>query len=298
TRNGGKHWSNVTPRDMSNLIRVSLIEASPHRPGAAYVAAQNYQQDDRKPYCWRTEDYGKSWKKIVTGIRADDYVHAVREDPKRPGLLYAGAEHGIYVSFDNGDNWQSLSLNLPDTQVSDIVVEAHDLVIATHGRSFYVLDDIDVLRQLTPEVANASVHLYQAREAIRSVNQASIYYYLKSPAEKVTIDILDAKGQTIRTFTGARADEQKQDARRPDAAAEESDFGPAPQRVRLTNAGLTKFTWDLRYPGATTFPGMILWSANAASGPTAVPGNYQVRLTVGDHVETQPLLVKIDPRWR
>src|SRR5205085_10587581 len=189
-----------------------------------------------------------------------------REDTKRPGLLYAGTEHGIYVSFDNGDNWQSLSLNLPDTQVSDIVVEAHDLVIATHGRSLYVLDDIDVLRQLTPEVANVSVHLYQPREAIRSVNQAAIYYYLKSPAEKVTIDILDAKGQTIRTFTGARADEQKQDARRP--AAEESDFGPAPPRMRLTNAGLTKFTWDLRYPGATTFPGMILWSANAASGPT------------------------------
>ena len=153
-----------------------------------------------------------------------------------------------------------------------------------------------MLRQLTPEVANASVHLYQPREAIRSVNQAAIYYYLKSPAEKVTIDILDAKGQTIRTFTGARADEQKQDARRPDAAGEESDFGPAPPRMRLTNAGLTKFTWDLRYPGATTFPGMILWSANAASGPIAVPGNYQVRLMVGDHVETQPLLVKIDPR--
>src|SRR5438067_769177 len=296
TRAEGKHWTKVMPRGMPDLARVSLIDASPHRAGTAYVAVKNYLQEDRAPYIFRTDEFGKTWMKIVSGIKAGDYVHAVREDTQRPGLLYAGTEHGIYVSFDHGDNWQSLSLNLPDMQVSDIVVETHDLVIATHGRSFYVLDDIDVLRQLTPEVANASVHLYQPREAIRSVNQAAVYYYLKSPAEKVTIDILDAKGQTIRTFTGARADEQKQDAHRPDAAAEESDFGPAPPRMRLTNAGLTKITWDLRYPGATTFPGMILWSANAASGPIAVPGNYQVRLTVGDHVETQPLLVKIDPR--
>ncbi|HXT63599.1 MAG TPA: hypothetical protein VN696_11245 [Pyrinomonadaceae bacterium] len=220
----------------------------------------------------------------------------MREDTKRAGLLYAGTEHGIYVSFDNGDHWQTLSLNLPDTQVSDIVVEGHDLVIATHGRSMYVLDDVDVLRQLTPDIAQSSVHLYQTREAIRSVNQAAIYYFLKQPAEKVTIDILDAKGQKIRTFTGIRADEQKQDARRPDAADDESDFGPPQPRLRLTNAGLTKFTWDLRYPGATVFPGMILWSGNAAQGPVAVPGNYQVRLTVGDHVETQPLILKMDPR--
>src|SRR5204862_3654296 len=141
------------------------------------------------------------------------------------------------------------------------------------------------------------LHLYQPREVIRSVNQAAIYYYLKEPAEKVTIEILDAKGQTIRTFDGTRADEQKADARRPDAPApEESDFGPGPPRTRLTNAGLTRFAWDMRYPGATVFPGMVLWSANAAQGPVAVPGNYQVRLTVGDHVETQPLIIKMDPR--
>src|SRR5207247_9808573 len=150
-----------------------------------------------------------------------------------------------------------------------------------------------------PETANSAIHLYQPREAIRSVNQAAIYYYLKEPAEKVTIEILDAKRQMIRTFTGTRADEQKADARRPDApAAEESDFGPGAPRLRLTNAGLTKFTWDLRYPGATVFPGMILWSANAAAGPVAAPGNYQVRLTIGDHVETQPLVLKIDARLR
>src|SRR5205814_4935492 len=133
----------------------------------------------------RADDFGKTCMNIVSGIKAGDYVHAVREDPKRPGLLYAGTEHGIYVSFDHGDHWQSLSLNLADTQVSDIVVETHDLVIATHGRSFYVLDDIDVLRQITPDIARSAVHLYQPREVIRSVNQAAFYYYLKEPAEKV-----------------------------------------------------------------------------------------------------------------
>ncbi len=297
TRDEGKRWTKVTPPGMPDLGRVSLIDSSPHKAGAAYVAVKNYLQEDRAPYIFRTEDYGKTWMKIVNGIKSGDYVHAVREDTKRQGLLYAGTEHGIYVSFDNGDHWQSLSLNLPDTQVSDIMVEAHDLVIATHGRSFYVLDGIDVLRQLTPDVANAPVHLYQPREAIRSVDQAGIYYYLKQPAEKVTIDILDPKGQKIRTFTGVRVDEQKQDVRQPGATAgEESGFGPPQPRLRLTNAGLTKFSWNLRYPGATVFPGMILWSANAAQGPVAVPGNYQIRLTVGDHVETQMLAVKIDPR--
>jgi photosystem II stability/assembly factor-like uncharacterized protein len=296
TRDEGKHWTKVTPPGMPDLGRVSLIDASPHKAGTAFVAVKNYLQEDRAPYIFRTEDFGKTWTKIVKGIKPGDYVHAVREDPKRPGLLYAGTEHGIYVSFDNGDNWQTLSLNLPDTQVSDIVVEAHDLVIATHGRSMYVLDDIDVLRQLTAEVAKAPIHLYQPREAIRSVNQAAMYYYLKQPAEKVTIDILDTKGQTIRTFTSVRADEQKQETRRPEAGSEDSDFGPPQPRLRLTNAGLTKFTWDLRYPGATVFPGMILWSGNAASGPVAVPGNYQVRLTIGDHIERQALVLKVDPR--
>ncbi|HYX31052.1 MAG TPA: hypothetical protein VE863_21125, partial [Pyrinomonadaceae bacterium] len=159
TRDEGKNWKKITPPGAPDLARVSLIDASPHRAGAAYVAVKNYLQEDRQPYIFRTDDYGKTWTKIVNGIKPGDYVHAVREDTKRAGMLYAGTEHGIYVSFDNGDQWQSLSLNLPDTQVSDIVVQDHDIVIATHGRSFYVLDDIDVLRQLTPEVASATAHL-------------------------------------------------------------------------------------------------------------------------------------------
>jgi photosystem II stability/assembly factor-like uncharacterized protein len=299
TRDEGMHWTKITPPGLPDLARVSLIEASPHMPGTAYVAVKNYLQEDRAPYIFRTDDYGKTWTTIVNGIKAGDYVHAVREDTKRQGLLYAGTEHGIYISFNNGENWQSLSLNLPDTQVSDIAVEDHDLVIATHGRSFYVLEDIDVLRQMTPEIARAAVHLYQPREATRSVNQAAIYYFLKEPAEKVTIEILDAKGLLVRTFTGTREEEKKAEARRPETQTSEeseSGFGQGPPRMRLTNAGLTRFAWDLRYPGATVFPGMILWGANAGQGPMAVPGMYQVRLTVGDHVETRTFAVKIDPR--
>ncbi|MEK6286710.1 MAG: glycosyl hydrolase [Acidobacteriota bacterium] len=293
TRDGGKKWDKITPPDLPEFSRISLIEASPHKPGTAYLAAKRYQLDDRAPYIFKTDDYGKTWKKIVNGIRPDDYVHAVREDPKRPGLLYAGAEHGIYVSFDDGANWQSLSLNLPDTQVPDLVVEENDLVIATHGRSFYVLDDIGVLRQLTPELASAAVHLFQPRIQIRSVNQAAIDYYLNQPADKVTLEILDGKGAVIRSYTGS-ADEDK---RRPAAGAEEAEFGgpPAP-RAPGRKAGTNRFTWDMRYPGATVFEGMILWSARAEAGPLAPPGAYQVRLTANGQTQTQTFAIKRDPR--
>ena len=223
TRDGGKKWEKITPPDLPEFSRISLIEASPHKPGSAYLAAKRYQLDDRAPYIFKTHDYGKTWKKIVAGIRSDDYVHAVREDPKRAGLLYAGTEHGIYVSFDDGANWQSLLLNLPDTQVPDLVVEENDLVIGTHGRSFYILDDIGVLRQLTPEYAGSNVHLFQPRTAIRSVSQSSIDYLLKKAADRLTIEILDSKGQVIRTFTGS-ADDDKRTTRRKDPMRSRSDL--------------------------------------------------------------------------
>jgi photosystem II stability/assembly factor-like uncharacterized protein len=291
TRDGGKKWEKITPPGLPEFSRISLIEASPHKPGTAYLSAKRYQLDDRAPYIFKTHDYGKSWTKITNGIRADDYVHAVREDSKRPGLLYAGAEHGIYVSFDDGANWQSLSLNLPDTQVPDIVVEENDLVIATHGRSFYILDDIGVLRQLTPEYANAGVHLFQPRTAIRSVSQTAIDYFLKKPADKINLEILDSKGQVIRTFTGSAEDEKRRTT--PD---EGESFGPPAARPPGRKAGTNRFTWDLRYPGATVFDGMILWSARAESGPAAPPGNYQVRLTADGQTQSQTFTIKRDPR--
>ena len=268
TRDGGAHWTDVTPKDMPEFTTVSLIDASPHRPGSAYVAGKRYRLDDRAPYAWRTDDYGQSWTRIVGGLRADDFVHAVREDTVRPRLLYAGTEHGISVSFDDGGSWRSLSLNLPDTQVADLVVEAKDLVIATHGRSFYVLDGIGPLRQLTPEVASSSFHLFAPAPAVRRVERATIDYVLHGEAKDVKIEILDGAGAVVRTLAGKKA------------------------------AGHNRVEWDLRYPGATTFEGMILRSANPALGPMAPPGRYQVRVTADGQARTQPLEVRMNPNLK
>ena len=293
TRDAGKNWRNITPKDLPEFARISLIEASRHNAGAAFLAAKRYQLDDRAPYIFKTDDYGATWTKIVNGIPANDYVHAVREDPKRAGLLYAGAEHGIYVSFDNGDHWQSLSLGLPDTQVPDLVVEENDLVIATHGRSFYVLNDIGVLRQLKPEISSETAHLFQPRDVLRTLNQASIDYFLKQPADKVTIDILDANGALIRSFVGQPEDDKKKDDNN-DVEAE--FFGPRAPKPPSRKAGVNRFAWDLRYPGSTTFEGMVLWSARAEAGPVAPPGDYGVRLNVAGITQTAKFHVFRDPR--
>jgi len=299
TRDAGQNWTNVTPPGTPELARVSIIDASPHKAGAAYVAVKNYLQDDRKPYIFKTDDYGKSWKKIVNGIRADDYVHAVREDPKRPGLLYAGAEHGIYVSFDDGERWQSLSLNLPDTQVSDIVVEDHDLVIATHGRSMWTLDNIAPIRQMSDEVARTTaLHLFAPETAVRRARPLAIDYYLKTKADKVTIEMLDAQGNVIRAFSGPpekKADDKKDGDKTEDDEQDDNPFRPRQPKVGL-EAGANRFVWDLRYAGSTVFPGLIMWGGNPEQGPLAVPGAYQVRVTANGQTATQPVKIVLDPR--
>ena len=294
TRDGGKNWANVTPPGMPEFARISLIDASPNANGTAYLCAKRYQLDDRGPYIYKTGDFGKTWTKIVNGIPKDDFVHAVREDPARKGLLYAGTEHGIFVSFDDGANWQSLLLGLPDTQVSDIVVEKNDLVIATHGRSFYVLEDIGPLRQMKPEVVTSGLYLFQPRTALRPVSPTPIDYYLSKPADKVVIDILDAKGAVVRTYTGTPADDKPKKGVADDGGDEEfrgPRVGPVPRK-----AGVNRYSWDLRYPGANTFEGMILWSARAEQGPLAAPGDYAVRITANGQTSTQPLKVEKDPR--
>src|SRR5207248_1429703 len=256
TRDAGKSWTNVTPPGAPDLSRVSIVEASPTKAGTAYVAIKNYLQDDRKPYLFKTDDYGKTWKKIVGGIRDGDYTHAVREDTKRAGLLYAGAEHGIYVSFDDGERWQPLSLNLPDTPVSDIVVEEHDLVIATHGRSMWVLDNIAPLRQLTPDVVRTTaLHLFAPEEATRRPRPVAIDYFLKNKADKVQIEILDNQGRLVRAFTGPQ---EHKPAEGEDDDEENGRGAPPPVGV---DAGLNRFVWDMRYPGGATFPGEIMWGA-------------------------------------
>ncbi|MFN7929187.1 MAG: glycosyl hydrolase [Blastocatellia bacterium] len=295
TRDGGRNWANVTPKDLPEFSRVSIIEPSAHEAGTAYFAAKRYQLDDRAPYIYKTSDYGKTWTKIVNGIPANDYVHVVREDPKRPGLLYAGTEHGIYVSFNEGANWQSLALTLPDTQVPELVVEENDLVIATHGRSFFILDDIAVLRQLNPTVAQSDAYLFQPRTVYRGVSQASFDYYLSNDTDTITIEILDSKGAVIRSFVGS-AEEEKKRTRPAGSDDDGESFGPPAARPPARKAGVNRFAWDLRYPGATVFEGMIMWSARPESGPFAVPGNYQVRLTANGKTTTQPFTIKKDPR--
>jgi photosystem II stability/assembly factor-like uncharacterized protein len=293
TRDGGKNWTNITPKGLPDFSRISIIDASPHKAGTAYLCAKRYQLDDRKPYIFRTDDYGKNWTVITGGIPADDFVHSIREDPKRAGLLYAGTEHGIYVSFDEGDHWQSLRLDLPDTQVSDIVVEKNDLVIATHGRSFYILDNLSTLRQLTPNSIETPVTLFEPAPAVRGIGPAAIDYYLEKPSEKVTIDILDAKGQIVRTFNGTPEDDKK----KTEGDDEESEFfGPPKVKPPTRVAGVNRFTWDLRYPGAHVFEGMILWGARAEAGPLAVPGKYEARLTANGATLTKPFEVVKDQR--
>ncbi len=294
TRDNGKHWTNITPKGIPEFSRISMIDASPHDAGTAWLAAKRYQLDDRKPYIYRTRDFGKTWTKIVRGIPEFDYVHVAREDPKRAGLLYAGTEHGIYVSFNDGDDWQPLRLNLPDTQVADLLVEGDDLVIATHGRGFWVLDNIDVLRELQPDLTASAIHVFKPDEAIRSFRPATIDYYLQKPANKVTVEILDSGGKLVRTFTGS-PEEEKKSARRA-AGSEDSEFGPPRTPPPGRKAGTNRFTWDLRYPGATVFEGEIMWGARAEQGPLALPGDYRVRVTANGASQTQPFVLKLDPR--
>ena len=268
TRDGGQDWKDVTPPDMPKHSRVGLIEASPHRPGTAYVAVRRYEMDDRAPYLWKTYDYGRTWTRIIKGIRADDFVYAVCEDPKCQGLLYIGTEHGVYVSFDDGNYWQSLSLNLPDVTVTGIAVKQNDLVIATHGRSFWVIDDIEVLRQLDPEMLSAEFNLFKPADGIRRVSPAAIDYYLKEPNHKVSVDILDADGRVVRTLYNGTVEEK----------------------------GLYRLNWNLRYTGAAVFPNIILEGGNPRRGPWAPPGRYQARIVVNGKEQKQWFSVRKDPR--
>jgi photosystem II stability/assembly factor-like uncharacterized protein len=296
TRDGGATWTNITPADLPSFSRITMIDASHLKPGTAYLTAVRYQLDDQKPYVFRTDDYGKTWTKIVDGIRPGDFVRVVREDPVRDGLLYAGSEHGVYVSFNNGGRWQSLTLNLPDTQVPDLIVKEDDLIIATHGRSFYILDDVNVLRQLTPSVAQQDLHVFRPRSAICLVRGAVFNYFLQQ-AVPVTIEVLDAKGTVVRVFTSTleNSTPPKTDATQNDGGSEEDDLQRKDSPAPSTSPGVNRFLWDLHYAGAKTFSGMVLLGADAEVGPVALPGDYAVRVTANGRSETQPFRIEKGP---
>ena len=325
TRDGGKNWTNVTPKDMPDLGRVSQIDASSFDAGTAYVSVKKPLLEDFAPYIFRTHDFGRTWTKIVTGIAANDYASSVREDRVRRGLLYAGTEHGFYFSMDDGDHWRPLTTGLPDTQVSDIWVEANDLAIATHGRGFYVLDDLSPLRQYGADAtAAADGYLFKPGEAIRNGEPARIDYWLKKAPQKMTLEILDAQGQIVRTFEGAAPQGRGGRGGGPGGAGRAGGAGGAGQTTQAAQTaggrgsdelpqedeeggrgrggpltasnvvGLQRFTWDLQYQPVSTFPGMVLWGATQ-SGPTALPGSYQARLTIDGRAQTQPFEVKKNP---
>ncbi|MFK7830203.1 MAG: glycosyl hydrolase [Congregibacter sp.] len=290
TRNHGESWENITPPDLPKHSRISIIEESRHNPGTAYIAVKRYQMDDRKPYIWKTSNYGKSWTKIVAGIREDDFIHAVREDRVKPGLLFAAGEHAVYVSFDDGANWHSLQLNMPDTQIADLQVTDKDLVAGTHGRSVYVLDDIAPLREYSSDIANKPFHLFEPLYAVRRVQDASIQYYLAEQVDEVQISIFDSQNNLIVEKTGSQPELEEDDD--PSAAW----LGALP--VDPTTAkGLNVWSWNNRYAGAVDFEGMIIWSGRPQLGPIAPPGEYTVKMTVGDDTQTRTFMLKADPRF-
>jgi photosystem II stability/assembly factor-like uncharacterized protein len=302
TRDGGRSWADVTPPELGGFARISLVEASPHAAGKAYVAANRYQMDDLAPYAYRTEDYGRTWTKIVGGIPDGDYLRAVREDPARPGMLYAGTEHGIYASWDDGGRWQSIRQGLPDVQVADLVVKDNDLVLATHGRSFYVMDDVSPLRQMNGTAPAAAPRLFRPADAVRTGRGVTVYYALPRQAQRVTLEFLDARGAVVRSFSGTPADSARGQGGAGAGGGEDDEDEEAPARPRdpkvPVKAGLNRFVWDLRHPGAEDFPGLVLWAARLV-GPRALPGTYRVRLVVdGQPAGAESFRVVTDPRYR
>ncbi len=296
TRDGGAAsptWANVTPPDAPDFVRINTIESSPHAPGKAYVAGIRYLvENDRSPYVWKTTDYGKTWTKIVNGIPGDDFVRAVREDPTRPGLLYAASERTVYVSWDDGAHWQPLTRNLPVTQVADLVVEDHDLVIATHGRGFWVMRDISPLRQLTPEVASAPFWLFDPKDPVRGFDTAAeIRYFLRDDAKKVTVEILDASGKVVASHSSPEGEQTPAAAR----SGEEGGFGGRGPQAPSKSKGAQVFRWGMRTAGWTDFEGRIFWAASP-TGPAVLPGRYQVRLTVDGASQTRDFEIRMNPR--
>jgi photosystem II stability/assembly factor-like uncharacterized protein len=318
THDGGKTWRNVTPPELTPWSKLAQIDASHFDTASANAAVNSFRLDDLHPYIYRTHDGGKSWQKIVNGIAEDEPVNTVREDPERKGLLFAGTERTVYVSFDDGDHWQSLRLNLPATSIRDLVIHQDDVVIGTHGRSFWILDNITPLRQLEPESAGSDGHLFapQLTYRVRRNNNtdtplppeepagknppdgAMIDYFLNSDSiGPVTLEISDDEGKVIRRFSGAD---------KPDPVNENAINIPTywirPPQVLSNRAGMHRFVWDLHYPAPDSvqheYPISAIYrdTSRYPLGPSALPGRYTIKLTVSGKTYSQPLTIKMDPR--
>jgi len=292
TRDGGKTWNDVTPPAIQPWTRINIIEASPRDAATAYAAVNRYQMDDFHPYIYRTHDYGKTWTLVASGIPEDTFVRTVRQDPAHPQLLFAGTETGVYVSFDDGDHWQSLQLNLPIVPVTDLTLKDGDLIASTQGRAFWILDNITPLEQLTSGVETSAMHLFTLRPAycirrggrgggrgVASPGGVIVDYYLaQAPSRPVTLELQDGGGKPIKTFTSA------------------ASSGGRGQAAVTAEPGLNRFNWDMRYPDAHGIEGGTFFLGGNLRGPEAIPGQYKVKLTVGDQSATQNFEIKKDPR--
>ena len=303
TTDGGGHWTNVTPKDVPEWGTVSMIDPSPHDAQRAYVAVDRHKLDDIAPHAWKTRDGGKTWTRISAGLPPGAVVHAVREDPVRPGLLFAGTELGVFVSFDDGSRWQSLQKNLPPSPVHDLLIKGDDLVVATHGRSFWILDNITPLRQAeATQTADAALlkpqkalrlHYPDAVDSRHPVGQnppagAMIDYVLKAaPTAELTIDILDAQGHRMRHLSSTKTSKVIQPPEWPDQIV--------PSDLISARAGMNRLVWDLRMDDPAQIPGAF-YSGSAPRGPLVPPGTYQVKLSVGGITRTETLEVVADPR--
>jgi photosystem II stability/assembly factor-like uncharacterized protein len=306
TRDGGKNWPDVTSKEFGEWSKVSIIEPSPHAAGTAYVAIDRHLLDDYRPYIFKTVDYGKTWTKITVGLPDNSYAHAVREDPKRKGLLFAGLDNGVYVSFDDGAHWQSLRLNLPTVPVHDLTIKNDDLILATHGRAFWVLDNITPIRQMTPAASTDEAHLYQPAAVVRfrgpgftlpagipvganPPGGAVIDYSLKTaPKDQITLEIFDASGKLVRKYSSKKTAEG--------ASPDEEEFGISrPGEELPTEVGLNRFVWDLHFEAPIKVPGAVGWGGRP-EGPLVAPGKYQLKLTVAGKASTADVELTKDPR--
>lgn len=323
TRDNGKTWTNVTPKDLQTGGRVAWIDASPHRRGSAYFAVYRYLLGDYAPYIYKTDDYGKTWTRLTdgkNGIPADTPTRVVREDPRREGLLYAGTEFGIYISFDNGGHWQPFSLNMPQVPINDIKVHHNDLVVATQGRALWVLDNLAPLQQITPQVTTTAGHLYKPRDGFRTRVAANVlgpnvdYYLPASASGPVTIEILDAAGSVVNTYNsetpvggggrgrGGRGGGAGQAAAPP--AAGSAPAGTAPTTTSMEppddpDAGGGGGRGRGGPPPRVTKDGghnRFVWDARYSTGLSAPPGRYQARVKAGDWTATESFELLIDPR--
>ncbi len=305
SRDGGAHWQDVTPKGLAKFTRMSILEPSHFDAGAAYLAANRYQQDDVAPYLFKTADYGKTWTRITSGIPTGAYTRAIREDPVRRGLLFAGTETGLYVSFDDGGRWQALQLNLPRSSVRDIAIHGSDLIVATHGRAFWVLDDISPVRQLTTAALAERVHLFAPEQAVRFAGGRSerpipavgenplpgaavTYWLAEKPKGEVSLAFLDSAGGAIRSFTG------KADSSAWTGSTDSATYAPSDSAVPA-RAGTNRFVWNLRAPDVKKAKDIVI-DDGMVTGPVVPPGRYSVKLIVGGTSYLQPFTVRNDPR--